>query len=91
MDGSFKVLNRIGKNAYEIELFESYRVSPTFNVVDLSPYHGDESFEDLRISLFQPRENDIRISLYAFVSNYMFITRVDNSLIWHGSELLLVI
>ena len=39
-DGPFKVLKRIGKNAYEIELSEGYEVSPTVNVVDLCPYHG---------------------------------------------------
>ena len=57
-DGPFKVLKRIGKNAYEIELPEGYEVSPIFNVVDLSLYHGDLSNEDLRISLFQTKEND---------------------------------
>ena len=57
-DGPFKVLKRIGKNAYEIELPEGYEVSPIFNVVDLSLYHGDVSNEDLRISLFQTKEND---------------------------------
>ena len=29
-DGPFKVLKRISKNAYEIELPEGYGVSPTF-------------------------------------------------------------
>ena len=57
-DGPFKVLKRIVKNSYEIELLEGYGVSPTFNVADLSPYHGDGSNEDLRTSLFQPEEND---------------------------------
>ncbi|TXG53757.1 hypothetical protein EZV62_019013 [Acer yangbiense] len=48
-DGPFKVLQRIGENAYKIELQESYGVSPTFNVADLAPYHGDASISDLRL------------------------------------------
>ena len=65
VDGPFKVLKRIGNNAYEIELPNRYGVSPTFNVVDLSLYHGDGSNEDLGTSLFQPGENDMGVSLCA--------------------------
>lgn len=36
-DGPFKVLKRIGENAYKIELPAEYEVSDTFNVSDLSP------------------------------------------------------
>ena len=63
-DGPFKVLKRIGRNAYEIELPEDYGVSPTFNVADLSPFynHVDESNEDLRTSLIQPGEIDTGVS-----------------------------
>nr|XP_028965045.1 uncharacterized protein LOC114827423 [Malus domestica] len=39
-DGPFKVLQRVGDNAYKIELSGGYGVSSAFNVVDLSPYHG---------------------------------------------------
>jgi hypothetical protein len=37
-DGPFKVLQRIGENAYKIELPGEYGVSATFNVSDLAPY-----------------------------------------------------
>jgi hypothetical protein len=40
-DGPFKILQRIGDNAYKVELPGDYGVSSTFNVKDLSPYHGE--------------------------------------------------
>ncbi|CAL2257294.1 unnamed protein product [Prunus armeniaca] len=45
-DGPFKVLRRVGDNAYKIELPGNYGVSATFNVADLSPYHGSEDEEN---------------------------------------------
>ena len=44
-DGPFKVLRRFSKYVYEIESPGGYGVSPTFNVVDFSPYYGDGSNE----------------------------------------------
>ena len=41
-DGPFKVLQRIGENAYKIDLPGDYSVSATFNVSDLSPYYEDQ-------------------------------------------------
>ncbi|KAG5556556.1 hypothetical protein RHGRI_006976 [Rhododendron griersonianum] len=46
-DGPFKVLKRIGENAYQIELPEEYGVSRTFNVSDLSPFHSDRMTDEL--------------------------------------------
>jgi translation initiation factor IF-1 len=37
-DGPFKVLQRVGENAYKLELPGDYGVSATFNVADLVPY-----------------------------------------------------
>lgn len=42
-DGPFKVIKRIGDNAYKIELLDRYGVSDTFNIVDLSPYINEEN------------------------------------------------
>jgi hypothetical protein len=52
-DGPFKILQRIGDNAYKVELLRDYGVSATFNVKDLSPYH-DENVSNSWASSFQP-------------------------------------
>ena len=50
IDGPSKIIKKIGKNAYKLELPDDNNILPTFNVKDLRPYHG----EDLRASLFFP-------------------------------------
>ena len=77
--GPFKVFKRIGKNTYEIELTDGYRVSLTLNMANIIPYHVDGS-EDLRITLFPLGENDIRLSLCAFVSNFMFLAQTFHAI-----------
>ncbi|KAF7112533.1 hypothetical protein RHSIM_RhsimUnG0220300 [Rhododendron simsii] len=57
-DGPFKVLKRIGENAYQIELPEEYGVSRTFNVLDLSPFHDDEIADELEGELHAVEAND---------------------------------
>ncbi|KAK1632864.1 hypothetical protein QYE76_007179 [Lolium multiflorum] len=53
-DGPFKVLKRINNNAYVIDIPTSkYLVSNTFNVSDLSPYHGNEEVQESRTTLSQ--------------------------------------
>ena len=49
------MLHKINDNAYEIDLPNTYGVSTSFNVADLSPFYGlDES----RTTLFQEGEDD---------------------------------
>jgi hypothetical protein len=53
-DGPFKVLKRIKKNAYVINIPTSkYLMSNTFNIKDLSPFHGDMDNEESRSTLSQ--------------------------------------
>src|SRR3954466_15793801 len=50
-DGPFKVLERINNNAYIIDIPTSkYLVSNTFNVKDLSLYHGEDEVEKVEES-----------------------------------------
>ena len=48
IDGPSKIIKKIGKNSYKLELPDDNNILPTFNVKDLRPYHG----EDLRASHF---------------------------------------
>jgi hypothetical protein len=56
------VLQRIGENAYKIELPGEYGVSATFDVSDLAPYEEIEETTDLRASPHQPGEPDMGMS-----------------------------
>jgi hypothetical protein len=40
VDGSFKVLEKINENAYQLNLPADFGVSPSFNIADLKPYLG---------------------------------------------------
>ena len=48
IDGPSKIIMKIRKNTYKLELPKDNNILPTFNVKDLMPYHG----EDSRASLF---------------------------------------
>jgi len=58
-DGPFEILEKIGPNAYKLDLPEDYGVSATLNVADLSPYYDeDEELPSLRSNSNQVGEND---------------------------------
>jgi len=58
-DGPFEVIEKIGPNAYKIDLPGDYGVSATFNVADLSPYYDpNEDLPSLRSNSHQAGEDD---------------------------------
>ena len=48
VDGPFNIIEKIGENAYKLQLPDEYEISPMFNVKDLRVYQD----ENLRASLF---------------------------------------
>ena len=58
-NGPFKVLAKVGTNAYKLKLPGDMVVSATFNVGDLSPYVEDEiHFRDLRANPLKGGDDD---------------------------------
>jgi hypothetical protein len=58
VDGPFKILEKINDNAYKLELHPKFRVSPTFNILDLRPYLGEEDEVPSRTMSIQEGEYD---------------------------------
>ena len=57
LDGPFKIIRKINKNAYQLNLQGKYNVRSRFKVTDLVPYHADET--DLRSNPLQVGEDDV--------------------------------
>ena len=58
-DGPFEVLEKIGPNAYNVDLPGDYGVSATFNVAVLSPcYEEDKGLQSLRSDSNQTGDYD---------------------------------
>ena len=58
-DGPFEILEKIGPNAYKVDLPGECGVSATFNVADLSPYYDEsEEISSLRSNSHQAGEDD---------------------------------
>ena len=56
--GPYKIIEKINDNAYKLELPPEFGVSPTFNIVDLKPYLGEEDELESRTTQFQEGEDD---------------------------------
>jgi hypothetical protein len=61
-DGPFKVLEKINENAYKLDLPADFGVSPTFNIVDLKTYLGEEDELESRTTQMQEGEDDVDIN-----------------------------
>jgi hypothetical protein len=61
-DGPFKVLKKINENAYKLDLSIYFGVSPTFNIVDLKSYLGEEDELESRMTQMQEGEDDVDIN-----------------------------
>jgi hypothetical protein len=53
VDGPFKILEKINDNTYKLELPPEFSVSPTFNILDLRSYLGEEDEVPSRMTSIQ--------------------------------------
>jgi hypothetical protein len=63
--GPFKILAKINDNAYKLELPPKFGVSPSFNILDLRPYLGEEDEMSPRTISMQEGEDDEDINTSA--------------------------
>jgi hypothetical protein len=57
------VLHKINDNAYKVELPADFGVSSSFNIVDLTPYLGENDTFKSRMTLLQEGEDDEDITI----------------------------
>lgn len=57
-DGPFRVREKINDNVYKIDLPDDYGVSDTFNIEDLTHFHGSSELAEMMEAPFSPWEND---------------------------------
>jgi hypothetical protein len=65
--GPFKILGKINDNAYKLELSLEFRVSPSFNILDLRPYLEEEDDMPSRMASIQEGEDDEDINTSATI------------------------
>jgi hypothetical protein len=58
VDGPFKILKKINENAYKLDLHVHFGVSPTFNIVGLKSYLGEEDEIESRMTQMLEGEDD---------------------------------
>ena len=56
--GPYNIIEKINDNAYKFELPPEFGVSPTFNIVDLKPYLGEEDELESRMTQIKEGEDD---------------------------------
>jgi hypothetical protein len=65
--GPFKILAKINDNAYKLELPPEFGVSPSFNILDLRHYLGEEDEMPSRTTSMQEGEDDEDINTSATI------------------------
>jgi hypothetical protein len=63
----FKILAKINDNAYKHKLPPEFGVSPSFNILDLRPYLGEEDEMPSRTTSMQEGEDDEEINTSAII------------------------
>jgi hypothetical protein len=61
-----KILPKINVSAYKLELPPEFGVNPTFNILDLWPYLGEEDEMPSRITSMQEGEDDEDINTWPY-------------------------
>ncbi|KAG7952365.1 hypothetical protein I3843_12G054600 [Carya illinoinensis] len=79
--GPFKVVKKLGPNAYVIESPANYGISPIFNIEDLTQFHGSEETLPLASDLNTQQDAVIRVPKntaprdeIASILNHQFVT-----------------
>jgi hypothetical protein len=62
-DCPFKILKKINDNTYKLELPLEFGISPTFNILDLRPYLGEEDEVPSRTTSIQEGEDNEGITM----------------------------
>jgi hypothetical protein len=62
-DDPFMILEKINDNTYKLEFPPKFGVSPTFNILDLRPYLGEEDEVLSRMMSIQEEEDDEDITM----------------------------
>jgi hypothetical protein len=62
-DCPFKILEKINDNTYKLELPLEFGISPTFNILDLRPYLGEEDEVPSRTTSIQEEEDNEGITM----------------------------